>query len=560
MNIDDVHRVLIIGSGTMGLQIGLQCATHGFDVVLYDVDPAALETGMRRIRGYADDLVAAGVIDPAARERALASLSQTTDPSVAASDVDILSESVPEDPALKGRVLGQFGALCPPRTVFTTNTSSLLPSTFAAATGRLDRFAALHFHQPVWQSNVVDVMPLPGTAPETTAVLWAFARRIGQIPILVRKESPGYVFNAMYNAINREAITLAANGVASVEDVDRAWMGIFKMPIGPFGMLDGVGLDTVWHISDYWAGRTGDAQTRRNADFLKGYVDRGCVGVKSGEGFYRYPRPAYARPGFVTSGTGEVEGITSAVPLAPASPKERPWGFRGQRGITAAFAPADPALYRSLLPAAFDMPESPLVVVTVVSYHDVTLPLVPYREGYVLLQCRHQGRTGWYVVTMPVDDRTACDGGRSIGFPKYVADRIDLEQAEGAWHGRVTHQGREIMAVTFRPNADAQPVATSSTDAGSPCFLLLPPALGPLVNQVDTRLFGPRRTVTTAGSATVQADPGEAWAGLLPAGGGPAHATFDELTGDWILAEAGSSHPMPRSLLGALQRMRGKRP
>ena len=407
-------------------------------------------------------------------------------------------------------------------------------------------------------------MPLPGTARETTALLWAFARKTGQTPILVRKESPGYVFNATYNSINREAITLAANEVASVEDVDRAWMGIFKVPIGPFGTLDGVGLDTVWHISDYWAGRTGDAQMRRNADFLKGYLDRGCLGIKSGEGFYRYPSPAYGRADFVTSGTRDVEDMASAAPptapLDPSPPQEREWGFRGQRGIITAFAPADPALYRSLLPPAFDPPESPLVVVTVVSYHDVTLPLVPYCEGYVLLQCRYRGRTGWYVLTMPVDDETANAGGRSIGFPRYVADSIDLGETDGAWRGRVTHQGREIMAVAFRSNADAEPVATSSTDAGSPCFLLLPPAQGPLVNQVDGRLSGPRRTVTTAGSATVQADPGEAWAGSLPAGGGPVHATFDEPTGDWSLAEAGSSHPMPRSLGGTLQRLRGKRP
>jgi 3-hydroxybutyryl-CoA dehydrogenase len=299
VNINDVHRVLIIGSGTMGLQIGLQCATHGYQVVLYDIEPAALEAAMQRIRASADSQVSAGAIDSARRERALAAITTTTDPAIAASDADLVSESLPEDPALKGRVLGQFDALCPPRTIFTTNTSSLIPSMFAAATGRPDRFAALHFHTPVWSSNVVDVMPHGGTSPETTELLLAFARRIGQIPIHLRKESYGYVFNAMYNAINREAITLAANGVASVEDVDRAWMGIFKMPIGPFGMLDGVGLDTVWHISDYWAGRTGDTQLRTNADFLKTYVDRGCVGVKSGEGFYRYPDPAWATPGFV---------------------------------------------------------------------------------------------------------------------------------------------------------------------------------------------------------------------------------------------------------------------
>jgi 3-hydroxybutyryl-CoA dehydrogenase len=560
MNIDDVRRVLIIGSGTMGLQIGLQCATHGYQVVLYDIEPAALEKGLQRIRAYADEQLSAGVIDADGRQRALANITSTTDPAVAARDADLVSESVPEDPALKGRVLAQFHALCPSRTIFTTNTSTLVPSMFAAATGRPDRFAALHFHAPVWRSNVADVMPHAGTSPETTELLLAFARRIGQVPIHVRKESSGYVFNAMYNAINREAITLAANGVASVEDVDRAWMGIMKMPMGPFGMLDGVGLDTVLHITDYWAGRTGDAQLRANAGFLKTYVDRGRLGIKSGEGFYRYPDPAYSRPGFPESGTIKAEPTKTAAPLPAAPAQERPWGFRGQRGITAAFEPADPALYRSLLPAAFDLPVSPLVVVAVVSYYDVTLPLVPYGEGYVLLECRYQGRTGWYVVSMPVDDRTACDGGRSIGFPKYVADRIDLGKTDSGWHGRVAHQGRDILAVTFTPNADAQPVATSSTDPGLPCFLLRPPAQGPLVSQVDTRLFGPRATLTTAGSATVQADPGEAWAGLLPAGGGPASATLDEMTGDWILVQARLSQPMPRSLVGALQRVRGQRP
>jgi 3-hydroxybutyryl-CoA dehydrogenase len=306
MNIQDVRRVLVIGSGTMGLQIGLQCATHGYDVVLYDIEPAALETGIGRLRAYADDLVAAGLVDGAGRDRALARIAATSDPAAAAANVDLVSESVPEDPALKGRVLGQFNALCPPRAVFTTNTSTLVPSMFAAATGRPDRFAAMHFHVPAWRSNVVDVMPHAGTSPETTELLLAFARRIGQIPIHVRRESSGYVFNAIYNAVNREAITLAANGIASVQDVDRAWMGIMKMPIGPFGMLDGVGLDTVWHITDYWAGRTGDTQLLRNADFLKVYVDGGRLGVKSGEGFYRYPDPAYAQPGFPEAGDTEL--------------------------------------------------------------------------------------------------------------------------------------------------------------------------------------------------------------------------------------------------------------
>jgi 3-hydroxybutyryl-CoA dehydrogenase len=299
MRIEDVHQVLVIGSGTMGLQIGLQAATHGYDVVVDETDPVAREAAPRRLRGYAEEQMAAGLLDTGEMERSLARVTVTGDPTDASADTDLLIECVPEDPELKGRVLGQFNALCPPRTVFATNTSTLLPSMFAEATGRPDRFAALHFHIPVWSANVADVMPHPGTSEETTELLVDFARRIGQIPIRMRRESMGYVFNAIYTAMNGAAITLVANDVASVEEVDRAWMAIMKTPFGPFGALDDVGIDTAWHITEYWAGVTGDAQLRANADWLRGYVDSGRTGVKAGEGFYRYPDPAYAAPDFV---------------------------------------------------------------------------------------------------------------------------------------------------------------------------------------------------------------------------------------------------------------------
>ena len=301
MHIDDIRRVLVVGAGTMGQQIALQCATHGFDVTLYDVDPAALERARAQQSAYLDGFVAAGL--PRARaDQALARVAITTD-AAAAADADLLSESVPEDPELKGRVLAQFGALCPPRTIFTTNTSYLIPSMLAAATGRPDRFAALHFHLPVWVSNVVDVMPHPGTAPEVNELLHAFARRIGQVPIGYARETHGYIFNAMLGAINREALTLVANGVARFEDVDRSWMGIMKMPVGPFGIMDSVGLETVYTITAYWARVLGDAQGERNAELVKQLIDAGRLGVKSGRGFYTYPDPAYQRPGFVAGET-----------------------------------------------------------------------------------------------------------------------------------------------------------------------------------------------------------------------------------------------------------------
>lgn len=288
VNADDVVRVLVVGAGTMGQQIALQCAGHGLAVVMLDADPEALTRAQAQLTGMGSALAA----DPAFADvdlvRAVAAITYETDPATAAADVDVVSESVPEDPALKGAVFAELNRWCPERTIFASNTSSLMPSMYAEASGRPDRLAALHFHQPVWSANIVDVMPHPGTSPETTKLLVGFAVRIGQIPIELHKESPGYVFNAMYNAVNREAITLATNGVASIADIDLAWTTVMKTPLGPFGMLDYVGIDTAWHITQYWASVTQDPQLLANAAWLKAYVDRGHTGVKTGHGFYDY--------------------------------------------------------------------------------------------------------------------------------------------------------------------------------------------------------------------------------------------------------------------------------
>jgi 3-hydroxybutyryl-CoA dehydrogenase len=304
VKIEDIKRVLIVGAGTMGQEIGLQCAMHGYDVVIYDIAPDALESATARQKAILERLVAGGHLSQEQAKATLARIATTTDPGRAAAGADLLSESVPENPELKAKVFAQFNALCPAHTIFTTNTSSLVPSMFAEATGRPAQFAAFHFHHEVWVSNVVDIMPHPGTSEETVELLYAFAKRIGQIPILLKKENHGYVFNAMFNELNTAAVSLAANGIASIEDVDRAWMGVMKMPLGPFGWLDGIGLDTCCEIVEYWAKTLGDEQLQKNADFFKKYVSKGYLGVKSGRGFYTYPNPAYAQPGFITGETG----------------------------------------------------------------------------------------------------------------------------------------------------------------------------------------------------------------------------------------------------------------
>ncbi|MRR37678.1 3-hydroxyacyl-CoA dehydrogenase [bacterium] len=302
MELKDIKKVLILGAGTMGQQIGFVCAMHGYDVTLYDISDDILKDSVRRMEKLGSSwFVPMGRITAEQLGEIMGRITATSDPASAAKDADFINESVPENPELKAKVFAQFNGLCPEQTIFTTNTSLLMPSKFAEATGRPEKFCALHFHD-VRTTNVVDVMPHPGTDPAVTRLVHDFAVSIGQIAIMLHRENNGYVFNAMISSLFFTAMTLATKDVASIEDIDRAWMGVTLMPMGPFGIMDQIGIKTVWTITDYWAKKGKDAQAQANADFLKQYVDKGELGAKTKKGFYAYPNPAFSQPDFLTGG------------------------------------------------------------------------------------------------------------------------------------------------------------------------------------------------------------------------------------------------------------------
>jgi 3-hydroxybutyryl-CoA dehydrogenase len=305
MKLEDIKKVLILGAGTMGQQIGFVCAMNGYQVVLYDLSEEILAKSVRNMEKLGSSwFVPMGKITNEQLGEIMKRVSATSNAAEAAKEADVISESVPEDPEIKAKVFAQFHELCPERTIFTTNTSLLMPSKFAQFTGRPDKLCALHFHD-VRTTNVVDVMPHPGTDPEVTQLVHDFAVRIGQIAILLHRENNGYVFNTMISNLFMTALTLATRDVASITDIDRAWMGVTLMPVGPFGIMDQVGLKTVWTITDYWAKRTKDSQALKNADFLKQYVDRNELGFKTKKGFYTYPSPEYTQPEFLIKGPGK---------------------------------------------------------------------------------------------------------------------------------------------------------------------------------------------------------------------------------------------------------------
>lgn len=288
MKAEDIKKILIAGAGTMGQSIGLSCVTNGFAVILYDIKDDLLATAKESMIKKIDRMAAAGMIPEEKIESFKNNISTTTDLSVAGANVDLVSESVPEDPDIKGELFAKLNNVCPARTIFTTNTSSLVPSMYAGKTGRPDRFLAFHFHPGF---KLVDVMGHSGTSAEAVETVRRFSELIGHAPIVLKHEKAGYLFNSLLNPWLLAALNLVSRDIASPEDVDRSWKEITAMPFGPFEMMDYIGLETVWRITDFWARKRNDQNAQMSADFLKQYVDRGEIGMKSGKGFYDYTPP-----------------------------------------------------------------------------------------------------------------------------------------------------------------------------------------------------------------------------------------------------------------------------
>jgi 3-hydroxybutyryl-CoA dehydrogenase len=293
------QNIVVLGAGTMGKQIAVQCAGHGYDVTLYDINSGVLSRVKDEVAGIVDWLSAHGHIPAGERDAILRRIKIESDCASACVRTDLVIECVFEDLEAKRAVFRAIGVHCPEHTIYATNTSSFTASMLVDSCAKPARLAALHFHFPIWISNVADLMPHPGTDPAVIETLSRFAQRIGQIVITYKKEAHGYIFNSMFGAMQRQALDLVIGGVASIEDVDRAWMGIFKMPIGPFGMMDQIGLDTIQKITLHWARALNDPAAEKRAAFLGKLTAQGFCGAKTNRGFYTYPDPAYAQADFL---------------------------------------------------------------------------------------------------------------------------------------------------------------------------------------------------------------------------------------------------------------------
>ena len=281
----EFRKVTVLGTGVLGSQIAFQTAFHGFDVTAYDIDDAALTAARTRFDGlaavYQQDVAGADASNTTATA---AGITLTTDLAAAAAEADLIIEAVPEVLEIKRELYGKLGALAPERTVFATNSSTLLPSDIVAYTGRPDRFLALHFANHVWKFNTAEVMGTEQTDPAVFAAVAEFAKAIGMVPIELHKEKAGYVLNSLLVPFLNSGIELAAGGYAEPAAVDETWRIATGAPMGPFQILDIVGLTTPYNILI-----NGDDDHKKLAAWLKeNYIDKGKLGAATGEGFYRY--------------------------------------------------------------------------------------------------------------------------------------------------------------------------------------------------------------------------------------------------------------------------------
>lgn len=315
-----IKKVVVAGGGVLGSQIAFQTAYKGYDVTIWLRSEGSIGRTKPKVERlhqlYLEDLEATkqlmgqasanyprGLVDDFAHltpdkvdalkkeaDEAYQNLTYELDLSKAVRDADLVIESVAEQVDAKKAFYQDLAKVLPDQTIVVTNTSTLLPSMFAADTGRPEKYLALHFANNIWRNNTAEVMGHEGTDPAVYEQVVDFATHIGMVPLKLKKEQPGYILNSLLVPFLSAAEALWVNDVSDPETIDKTWMLGTGAPLGPFRILDVVGLETAYNIvmNRPEAKNDPDSLSARIGAKLKTYIDAGKTGVIAGEGFYKY--------------------------------------------------------------------------------------------------------------------------------------------------------------------------------------------------------------------------------------------------------------------------------
>lgn len=288
----EIRTIAVIGAGTMGRGIAHASALGGYRTILEDILPATLRRAGEEIRANLDQAVELGKVSAEDANAAFDRLSYATSVDSAARDADLVIEAVPEEMESKIEIFTQLDKFSRPGTILASNTSSLSITEIASVTYRAPKCVGMHFFNPVHKMKLLEVVKALETDADTLSTVVEVGRRMKK-EVVVIKESPGFITSRINALIGNEAFQMLQEGIASAEDIDKAVKLGLNHPMGPFELVDLVGLDTRLHILEYLHKTLGEKY--RPAPLLSQYVTAGRLGRKAGRGVYEYAQsPSHA--------------------------------------------------------------------------------------------------------------------------------------------------------------------------------------------------------------------------------------------------------------------------
>ncbi|HSS95412.1 MAG TPA: 3-hydroxyacyl-CoA dehydrogenase NAD-binding domain-containing protein [Terriglobales bacterium] len=282
----EIKTIAVIGAGTMGRGIAHVAALGGYRTILEDLLPNALRRAESEIRDNLDKAVGLGKVSSGDAQAAVGRLEYAGSVEDAAREADLVIEAVPEELESKIEIFTLLDKVCRPGTILASNTSSLSITEISGVTYRAAQCVGMHFFNPVHKMKLIEIIRAAQTDDETIAAAVEVGKRMGK-EIVVIKESPGFITSRINAMIGNEAFYMLGEGIASAEDIDKALKLGLNHPMGPFELVDLVGLDTRLHILDYLHRTLGEKY--KPAPLLVEYVRAGRLGKKVGKGVYEYP-------------------------------------------------------------------------------------------------------------------------------------------------------------------------------------------------------------------------------------------------------------------------------
>jgi 3-hydroxybutyryl-CoA dehydrogenase len=282
----EIKKIGVLGAGAMGSGIAQLCAQTGYDVVMRDIADEFVQRGFKGIEGFLSKSVEKGKISDDDKKKTISRIKGTTKIDDL-KDVDIVIEAVLEDLELKKQVFQEAEKVTRPEVILATNTSSMSITAIGAAVKRSDKVIGLHFFNPVPLMRLIEIIKGINTSDETVKVAWGLAEKLGKLPVLVKKDSPGFIVNRLMLIQMMEAIRVYEEGIASIEDIDKAVKAGLNHPMGPFELMDLTGIDIALDVCEYLHRELFQELKHVPPVTLKSMVRAGKLGRKSGEGWYK---------------------------------------------------------------------------------------------------------------------------------------------------------------------------------------------------------------------------------------------------------------------------------